>query len=393
MTVERAEEITPELFRSVLGHYPTGVVVVTAMSGEGKPLGMVIGSFTSVSLDPPMVAYLPTRTSKTYAQFADLESFCINVLASDQEDVCRQFAISGNDEKFDGVSWKGAPSGAPVLDGVVAWIDCQRVSVTEAGDHDIVVGRTTAMAVERPVLPLLFFQGGYGRFIPRTLTATTSRDFITSVRTAELARCTIDRLAQEMGVECSIAVLDGLESVFAASANYSKTQGRSRLGARVPVRAPIGTLFVGDHAGVTETEWTKLLRDDESRQLAQAQLDRVRERGWSVSLYGSMTQDELDVLVQRYASPHRTPADDRAFADLLQRMLSAHEPVIEEDESYDVLHVSVPVRLADGQVPMLMRLGELPRGMKGSEVKALAAKLQEEAAEVARMIDEEPIRH
>lgn len=377
--------LTAEIFREVLGHYPTGVVVVTAVLPNGQPTGMVIGSFTSVSLDPPMVAYLPTATSKTYASMQGVEDFCINVLAADQEDLCRQLAVSSED-KFAGIGWSAAPSGAPIIDGVVAWIDCRVESVTEAGDHHIVLGRVRSLDVARPTLPLLFFQGGYGRFTPRSLVVPDGRQFIQSVRMAETARCTLDRLAEEMGVECTMTVRDGSDSVFAATANHSRTQGRTRLGARVPIKAPIGPLFVPAGQGATQP-WLSWLRDENLRDMATAQLRRVRERGWSVGVLGDISQGELDRAVQEYSSSARTPAAERAFVELLVRMMPQHEPELTVDGTYDVLHLSAPVVLAGGEVPMALRLGELPRGMSGRQIKELATRLVAEAEAIARQVE------
>ena len=161
---EVSSAIHSDTFRRVLGHFPTGVVIVTAISG-GRPAGLSVGSFTSVSLDPPLVAVLPARTSTSWPLIATAGSFCINILASSQEALCRQFAVSGAD-KFAGVSWREAPSGAPILDGTMAWIDCDLEQSVEAGDHFIVLGRVRALelAAAGPPLPLLFFQGGYGTF-------------------------------------------------------------------------------------------------------------------------------------------------------------------------------------------------------------------------------------
>lgn len=150
-------------FRRVLGHYPTGVCVVTAVEADGAPTGMVVGSFTSVSLDPPLVAFFPDRKSTSWPRIEKVGKFCVNVLGSDQQPLCRQFAASGTD-KFAGVSHRVSANGSPILDGVVAWIDCTLDVVHEAGDHYIVLGRVVALEVERPTSPLLFFQGGYGAF-------------------------------------------------------------------------------------------------------------------------------------------------------------------------------------------------------------------------------------
>ncbi|MGQ0483238.1 MAG: flavin reductase family protein [Pseudonocardia sp.] len=155
--------VDPRQFREVLGNYPTGVAVVTAIAEDGRPVGMAVGSFTSVSLDPPLVAFLPDRSSTSFPRIRTAASFCVNVLAADQEALCRGFAVRGGD-KFAGVSWAPARSGAPRLDGVAAWIDCDFESITEAGDHYIVLGRVRELHAPGDRPPLVFFRGGYGHF-------------------------------------------------------------------------------------------------------------------------------------------------------------------------------------------------------------------------------------
>jgi len=151
-------------FRRVLGHYPTGVCVVTAVEDSQAPTGMVVGSFTSVSLDPPLVAFFPAKNSQSWPRIEKAGKFCVNILASDQKPLCQQFSVKGGDDKFAGVTHRVSANGSPILDGVVAWIDCQLEAVHEAGDHYIVLGRVIALEVETPGKPLLFFQGGYGEF-------------------------------------------------------------------------------------------------------------------------------------------------------------------------------------------------------------------------------------
>lgn len=151
-------------FRDVLGTFPTGVTVVTADPPGAGPTGMTIGSFTSVSLDPPLVAFLPARTSESWPAIAAAGSFCVNILCTDQVETCNRFASRGA-EKFDGVEWRPAPvTGSPILTGSVSWIDCRIDAVHEAGDHLIVVGAVEALHVEHEGDPLLFLRGGYGRF-------------------------------------------------------------------------------------------------------------------------------------------------------------------------------------------------------------------------------------
>lgn len=165
MTSEQAggSAIDASYFRSVLGGYPTGVVVVTADTPEG-PVGLAIGTFSSVSLDPPLVGFLPDKASSSWSRIEATGNFCVNILADDQLDVCRQFAARGAD-RYAGLAWRAGITGAPVLDGVVAWIDCTVESVVDAGDHHFVLGRVIDLGIARDDAgPLLFFRGRYGRF-------------------------------------------------------------------------------------------------------------------------------------------------------------------------------------------------------------------------------------
>lgn len=152
-------------FRYVLGHFATGVTVVTTADDAGVPAGLSVNSFTSVSLDPPLVAFCVARGSSTWPRIRALGTFCVNVLSEDQEDISRLFATRGVD-KFRGVGWRPAESGAPVLVGGLAWLDCTVEAEYEAGDHLIVVGRVRETAVAHEEGPLVFYRGGYGRFQP-----------------------------------------------------------------------------------------------------------------------------------------------------------------------------------------------------------------------------------
>jgi flavin reductase (DIM6/NTAB) family NADH-FMN oxidoreductase RutF len=156
------QPIDPAVYRQVMAHYPTGVAVVTAFDGE-QPAGMVVGTFSAVSMDPPLVAFMPQKSSVTYAALAKATAYCINVVAADQLDLCRTMARRAAD-KFDQVSWKTSPYGAPQLADAVAHVHCRPAQEIEAGDHFIVLCAVDAMEVTRPVTPLLFFQGGYGEF-------------------------------------------------------------------------------------------------------------------------------------------------------------------------------------------------------------------------------------
>jgi 3-hydroxy-9,10-secoandrosta-1,3,5(10)-triene-9,17-dione monooxygenase reductase component len=164
-TVKIEEPIDGATFRRVLSHYPTGVCVVTAIEPDGNPAAMVVGSFTSVSLDPPLVAFFPDRSSTSWPRIERAGKFCVNVLASNQKDLCSRFAARGAD-KFAGLEYELSHRGSPVLGDVVAWIDCTLEAIHEAGDHLIVLGRVLELDIARADRPLLFFRGKYGKFEP-----------------------------------------------------------------------------------------------------------------------------------------------------------------------------------------------------------------------------------
>jgi len=149
-------------FKEVLGHFATGVVVVTAME-DAVPVGFTCQSFTSLSLDPPMVALAPGKSSTSWPRIARVGTFCANILSEGQEALCRDFAVSGGD-KFTGVGWRPASNGAPLLDGVLAWVECTLLLVHDAGDHELVVGQVDEMGVNSG-RPLLFYRGGFGSFV------------------------------------------------------------------------------------------------------------------------------------------------------------------------------------------------------------------------------------
>lgn len=146
-------------FRQVLGHFCTGITVVTAMGPTG-PAGFACQSFAALSLDPPLVLFCPARTSRTWPVIRAAGRFCVNVLAHDQQDVSTVFGRGGED-KFEFVRWRSSPGGSPLLDGVLAWLDCEVDTVHEAGDHYVVVGRVAELCEPNPGRPLLYFKGGY----------------------------------------------------------------------------------------------------------------------------------------------------------------------------------------------------------------------------------------
>ncbi|MFD5625603.1 flavin reductase family protein [Streptomyces sp. NPDC127072] len=161
------DTINGRYFRNVLGHFPTSVVAITTTDADQRPQGLVVGTFMSVSLEPPLVSFLVDSSSTTLRTIRAAGRFCGNSLAGNQERLSRRLAARGTD-RFEGVTWKASPLGNPVLDGIVAWVDCSLEQVVEIGDHFLVVGRVRHLRVESKRTPLLFFRGGYGDYLSTT---------------------------------------------------------------------------------------------------------------------------------------------------------------------------------------------------------------------------------
>ncbi len=155
-----AASTDPSTMRSVLGHFPSGVTIVTGTTPDG-PAGFTCQSFSSLSLDPPLVLVLPSRRSLSWPGIQETGRFCVNVLAEDQRELSTAFARSGGD-KFAGVEWAASDLGSPILAGATAWIDCSLHAVHEGGDHLIVVGAVHDLAAAEAA-PLVFHRGGYAR--------------------------------------------------------------------------------------------------------------------------------------------------------------------------------------------------------------------------------------
>ncbi|QFY14126.1 flavin reductase [Nonomuraea phyllanthi] len=148
----------------MLGRFATGVVAITAVDpADGRPCGLAANSFTSVSLDPPLVAFCVAHSSSSWPRVRGAKAVTVNVLAEDQQAVCARLAAKGGD-KFAGLAWTGSPGGNPVIDGALAWMDCAVEAEHPAGDHVIVVARVLRLGTQGEGGPLVFFRGRYGGF-------------------------------------------------------------------------------------------------------------------------------------------------------------------------------------------------------------------------------------
>ncbi len=156
------EPVSPDQarFREVLGHFVSGVTVVTTMGQDG-PHGFTCQAFAALSLSPALVVFAPARTSLTWPRIRSAGVFCVNVLKDDQEALGRVFATKG-DAKFDGVGWGPSAKGCPILAGALAWVECELADVHDAGDHLLVIGRVLDLGAGEGH-PLVFYRGGFYR--------------------------------------------------------------------------------------------------------------------------------------------------------------------------------------------------------------------------------------
>jgi flavin reductase (DIM6/NTAB) family NADH-FMN oxidoreductase RutF/DNA-binding IclR family transcriptional regulator len=374
-------------FRNVLGRFPTGVTVITGFDDD-EPVGMIVGSFTSVSLDPPLVAFLPAKSSTTYPHIREGGRFCVNILAAGQDAVCKSF-FAKSPTKFDDAGWKPSPvTGSPLIDGVVAWIDCEIDVVHEAGDHDIVVGRVLDMGVASDEFPLLFFQGGYGRFSSLSLAAWSEAESLQQMRFIELARTEMESVAQSEGLECLAIGRDGDEMmILASSGSRGDRMVPSRVGLRYPVVPPMGSLFYAFGDAAAKKEWLRMSRYGVEREDELCGvLERVRRRGWSIGLATS-GQAAFAKVVDSLSPDAPTDAERAKLREVGALVdISDSEPnSLEGSDAHDIRSVSAPVFGPKGDVVfMLMAFGF--RTVQLDELMRLRDRVVEAARRVTLVI-------
>ncbi|UOR01530.1 flavin reductase [Leucobacter allii] len=373
--------IDESTFREVLGRYPTGVSAITARAAAGEPLGMVVGTFSSVSLDPPLVAFMPTRSSSSYARLRECDSFCVNVLSAAQEDICRAFAVKGARDKFAGVEHRDSPLGNPVLQGCAAWIDCTVERIVEAGDHDIVIGRVHDLGDGSGALPMLFLGGGYGGFSPHSRIIPADTDVMQQLRLADVARQPVQEFADRLRMECAIVALVEDAIVRIASAGTADSTSRlPRVGLRLPFEAPMGAPLVAWASSEVQERWVRRAdrnADDAEVAAYLAALETVRERGWTLSLR-TTAFEEIDAVIESQADSD----DRRARLTGMHEVLNGPEAFapdidLEGDGVYRVRNVSVPVFSGSGAVMYLSAFG--------FEERTPAARIREVATDLSRV--------
>jgi len=163
-TVESSGPVDPPTFRQAMAHFLTGVTVATTTGPAGEPVGMTANSFTSVSLEPPLVLLCIARTAASFAAMQQADRYAVHILSAEQQATSSAFACSAADgaDKFGQVRWRRAPDGLPLLDDYLARVECTIVEHMELGDHVGYVGRVDAAQTRVSAAPLAFFRGRYG---------------------------------------------------------------------------------------------------------------------------------------------------------------------------------------------------------------------------------------
>lgn len=195
-------------YRRALGSFPTGVAIITARDANGEPIGLTCNSFSSVSLEPPLVLWSMRKASKSIEHFRDTPSFAINVLAEDQDHLSQRFATSSIEKKFENVAWTPGSMDLPLIDHCVARFQCTTYAKHDAGDHIIFIGRVEQFEVVREDNSLVFYKGAY-MMLAQSLRIMAQKGTITHHQLAQ-ARLLI------YGMLLKLACENGAESDFVA---------------------------------------------------------------------------------------------------------------------------------------------------------------------------------
>lgn len=369
-------------WRSVLGRYPTGVAIITSVTASGAPVGMVVGTFTSVSEDPPLVGFLPQRTSRTYAQIVATGRFRASVLGAGHEALCRTFFSSPPEARFADPAWSFDAHGVPWVSDATAWFDATVHDVLPAGDHVMVLGlvEDLGQGSEDGREPLVFLNGGYGTFA-RPGDGFRADDFGGRLRVATAVSGTVRQLTMELGVQAALStVVHGDVVVLAADDATSRYVGTA-----FPFAAPMDPGVAAWSDPARRRAWLERGRAvlgagsdaDGLAATSERILAVVREQGYAISFGQTMTaRFDEDVAA--------SPADLAA----LWRSFGAAYLAYAEDPRPEV-HASalqVPVFDAAGQPAYELVVAGLGAGRDPDRYRHVVATALDYGARLTRLI-------
>lgn len=341
-------------FRRALGHYPTGVAVISATGADGERIGMVVGTFTSVSLDPPLVGFLPDLTSTSWPRIRAAGRFCVNVLTADQEEVCRAFS-SKSPDRWDRYAVAETSSG-PRLGGVALFLECEIEQVHPAGDHEFVLGRVHHVEVgDTPEMPLVFLRGGYGSpRIPSLQYATTG--LVEQLRLADLVRAEAESIASDLGLECRVTARDGQRVVVVGSAGFGNLRReRTVVGASLPLIAPFAPLFIAGARDSDKERWFSAGRAVFGEEITAVAADLLAQTADGVEeMRRQDINEKIEGLIARGDNDF---AAREAFPDLVGEQLDLADRGLSS--------LAVPVHDAGGSVVLVLQVV----GFRGDETR------------------------
>lgn len=374
VTPEETPLIDPLVFREVMGHYPTGVAVVTGIAEDGEELALVVGTFSSVSLDPPLVSFMPMKTSKTFEKLRKLKTMCINILGEEQEDLVTTIARRW-ENKYHGVDSFRSPAGNPVLAGSVAWVDVETDNIVEAGDHWIVLCRVLDLAVVNAGSPLLFFQGGYGGFLSTSLAARTDKEFADLLEEVESTRGILEGLAS--GIGCQVTLYRAVsrdEFAQVLSATGPGVDRSGGVGRRLPIVPPIGDTYMYAQPESEQERWIAKARgvSDETKEVFRQRMDFVRRHGYLVAFLpddNEAAYDDVNEATRQYAQGRMTPAEERRVRETIFNSSVDYElRDIDPHTAYRIGSMVFPVQSPEGGVEYTLRLSQFPGPRLGHRV-------------------------
>jgi DNA-binding IclR family transcriptional regulator len=278
-----------------------------------------------------------------------------------------------------------APLGSPVLAGAVSWIECTFEEIREAGDHFIVTGLVHEMAVERATLPLLFFQGGYGRFSPGSFIATPDPDLIQAAQLTETIRSQIEDLSTELAVNCGVLVKIRGDAVQVLAANRGSIAEPFPLGHRQPIIPPLGAVFLMDSTPAEVDEWLRRAPDDSRsrRDLYRALLDKVRECGYSLLAAEPELIRRQQAALSAFELSDRLPRHERAVRQATSELADLFCPDLLPGEHYDLASIVVPIPVKADLPPMAIRITGLPASRPAEQIESWVHRLKRVAAAAA----------
>lgn len=381
-----------ETFAEVTSQVPSGACVIATWNADHEPVGALLTGFTPISHARPTLILAVSKDALGIDDVREQGRCSVAVLSEDQDALLRQLSDPAVD--LHALEWRVTPAGLPVLDGVAGWLECRVLRVEETADTVVVAAEAVDSGLAENMRPMLRYQGGFGQFVPARLSSLQAVGPVAARRVVEYARQPIEVLARDLGVECSVIAYEDGDAVAVAVSNHSSLARQTRLGSRIPVVPPLGIHFAANPgSGIGEEEWLAKLGDTDGPtvELVRAQLARVRERGWSITLSGPLSVQELDELVGAY-SDSSDPAHTAALLAAIRSMAASHDPEeILPDGVYDVMAMTVPVRSRQGATVAVLRLLGFPSQVTGAEVLLWLSMLRDAARSVEELLEPRPI--